>query len=117
MWYIEKLEDIRDDCMKDILDIYPELREKLVKSRIEINHKTSSTMARYARSYIEISAFLLAGSTQSIFFQTLIMKGLIRGQICKLSPDLCEEEIVWSINDRFPEDYVCTKCNVSLERL
>lgn len=82
MWSVEKIEDIRDDCMKDILDLYPEIREKLVKSRIEINHKTSSTMARFTRSYIEISAFLLAESTQSIFFQTLIMKGLIRSQIC-----------------------------------
>lgn len=167
MWSVEKIEDIRDDCMKDILDLYPEIREKLVKSRIEINHKTSSTMARFTRSYIEISAFLLAESTQSIFFQTLIMKGLIRSQICKFSPNLCEEEVLWSINDRFPEkydfkkyknlqkqnievpkkqehiykyavccphcgelfrfkricktvlhpgDYVCTKCNVSLER-
>lgn len=82
MWSVEKIGDIRDDCMKDILDLYPEIREKLVKSRIEINHKTSSTMARFTRSYIEISAFLLAESTQSIFFQTLIMKGLIRSQIC-----------------------------------
>ena len=82
MWSIEKLEDIRDDCMKDILDLYPEICEKLVKSRIEINHKTSSTMAKFTRSYIEISVFLLAESTQSIFFQTLIMKGLIRSQIC-----------------------------------
>ena len=82
MWSIEKLEDIRDDCMKDILDLYPEICEKLVKSRIEINHKTLSTMARFTQSYIEISVFLLAESTQSIFFQTLIMKGLIRSQIC-----------------------------------
>lgn len=168
MWSIEKLEEIRDACMTDILEIYPELSEKLVKPRIEINHKTSSTMARYSRCYIEISAYLLTGSTQEIFFQTLIMKGLIRGQVCKLNTDRCEEEIVWSVNDRFPGkydfeeyknlqkqnielpkkqeqqykyavrcpdcgelfkfkricktvlnpgDYVCTKCNVPLERL
>lgn len=96
------------------------------------------------------------------------MKGLIRGQICKLNPDLCEEETMWALNDNFPgkydfeeykdlnkqnielpkkqvqsykyavhcpkcgelfkfkricktvinpQDYVCTKCNVPLERL
>lgn len=105
MWSIEKLEDIRDDCMKDILEIYPELCEKLVKPRIEINHKTTSTMARYSRSYIEVSAYLLAGSTQEIFFQTLIIKGILRGQICKLNPNLYEEEIVLSLNDRFTGKY------------
>ena len=168
MWSIEKLESIRDNCMEDMLEMYPELSEQLIKPRIEICHKTSTTMARYARSYIEVSAYLLAGSTREIFFQTLIMMGLIRGQICKLIPDLYEEEIVWVLNDRFPgkfdfkeyknlqkqnielpkkqeqiykyavccpncgemfrfkricktvlnpKDYVCTKCNVPLERM
>lgn len=52
------------------------------------------------------------------------MMGLIRGQICKLIPDLYEEEIVWVLNDRFPgksvlnpEDYFCTKRNIPLERM
>ena len=98
MWSIEKLEEIRDACMKDIVEIYPKLYEKMARPRIEINHKTSTTLARY----IEISAYLFSGSTHEIFFRTLVMKGLIRGQICKLIPDLYEEEIVWVLNDRFP---------------
>lgn len=51
MWSIEQLEDIRDNCITDIIETYPELRGKLVKPRIEINHITSSTMARYSRDY------------------------------------------------------------------
>ena len=168
MWSIEKLEEIRDACMKDIVEIYPKLYEKMARPRIEINHKTSTTLARYASRYIEISAYLFSGSTQEIFFRTLVMKGLIRGQICKLNPDLCEEEIISALNDNFPgkydfkeynnlpkqnielpkkqvqsykyvvrcpncgelfkfkricktvlnpENYVCTKCNLPLERL
>ena len=168
MWSIDDLEDIRDDCMKDILEIYPELSGKLCKPRIEINHKTLSTMARYACNYIEISTYLLAGSTQSIFLQTLIMKGIIRGQVCRMVQNPYQEKIMKTLKDRFPEkydfeeyknlqkyhieipqkqeqpykyavrcpscgelfrfkricktvlnpgDYVCSKCNVSLERL
>lgn len=168
MWSLEQLEDICEDCITDIITVYPELDEKIIKSRIEINHKTSSTLARYSLSRIEISAYLLAGSTQKIFFQTLIMKGLIRAQVMKLNPNLIEEEIVWSLDERFPgkydfeeykdfkkqnikipqkngqeykyavhcpscgelfkykricktvlnpEDYLCLKCNVPLERL
>ena len=66
MWSIEKLEEIRDACMKDIVEIYPELYEKMARPRIEINHKTSTTLARYACRYIEISAYLLSGSTQEM---------------------------------------------------
>lgn len=105
MWTIDNLEDIRDDCMKDIFEIFPELREKLSKPRIEINHKTSSTMAKYSKNDIEISAYLLAGSTPRILLQTLIMKGIIRGQICKMLPDLYYEEIMYALKDRFPQKY------------
>lgn len=117
MWSIEKLESIRDNCMEDMLEMYPELSEQLIKPRIEICHKTSTTMARYARSYIEVSAYLLAGSTLEIFFQTLIMMGLIRGQICKLIPDLYEEEIVWVLNDRFPGNLILKNTRIYRSRI
>ena len=84
MWSVEKIEDIRDDCMKDILDLYPEICEKLVKSRIEINHKTSSTMARFTRSYIEISAFLSEVEMLHCAFVKIVMskKSIVFFKIC-----------------------------------
>lgn len=39
---------------------------KMARPRIEINHKTSTTLARYACRYIEISAYLLSGSTRNV---------------------------------------------------
>lgn len=167
MWSIRQLEEIRDDCLSDIIDMFPYMEGKLYKQRIEINHKTVRTLARYAGSYIEISAYLLSGSTTKVFFRTLIMKGIIKGQMRLSERDPKFERIICLLQEKHsdkydfdeyrdytkhhielpqttekykyavhcpqcgdifrykricktvisPQDYICTKCKVNLERL
>lgn len=39
MWSIEQLEEIRDHCLSDLAEIFPDRADKWSKPRIEINHK------------------------------------------------------------------------------
>lgn len=105
MWSIESIENIRDDCLRDIVERYPELANKIVKPRIEINHRTTSTVARYSISRIEFSAYVFAGTTEEIFFRTSIMKGIILSQVCVLNPNLTRESSMQEIDEMFPGKY------------
>lgn len=167
MWSIEQLEEIRDDCLADLVNVFPNMEDKLFVPRIEINHKRVSTLALYSAKTIQISAYLLSATTTRIFFQTLIMKGLVKGQLRLRDSDLAYEQTISILQEKYsgkydfeeykdykkhhvelpqqtetykyavhcprcgqifrykricktvisPQDYICTKCKVSLERL
>ena len=105
MWSIESIETIRDECLKDIEAKYPEIADKIVKPRIEINHRTTSTVARYRTNEIEFSAYLLAGTTEELFFRTAIMKGILLLQVCVLKPYLTRELSMQEIDEMYPGKY------------
>ena len=105
MWSIEALEDIREECMKDAVKLYPEIADQLKKQRIEVNHKRVRTMARYSSDQIQISAYLLSDKTPKKFFQTIIMRAIIRTQIKLLIPDSLEEMIEFNFISNFDDKY------------
>ena len=105
MWSIKQLEEIRDDCLADIIAVFPDMEGQLTKQRIEINHRTINTLARFSMNYIEISVYLLSSSTTKIFLQTLIMKGVIKGQLRLQEYDLAFEQIVAILQKNNPDKY------------
>ena len=171
MWSIEALEEIREECMEDAFELYPELEDKLKKPWIDINHKTVRTIAQYYPDQVRISAYLLSDETPRKLLQNIIMRGIIRGQIqhkISLPAEVIEINFVHNFPDKYdfenihsmlsesdcevpernqkrngicryavrcpkcgqiirfqrlcktvtnPSDYVCSKCNVPLERL
>lgn len=105
MWTLEQLDVIRDECIEDVLQVFPYMNGRIVKPYIEMNHKTTSTLARYSKGSIQFSAFLFAKSTKDTFFRTAIMKGLILGQVSKNMPEISTEMAMALIESSFPDKY------------